>query len=143
MDLTSALPRNLPPILVDEPSLDRVLANLLVNALAATPPGGSVRCRRSRVTSNHHPEVELVVADTGWGLAPEDQQQLFEKYRLRPNHDSNSGLGLYICKTLVEANHGRIWVESAPGQGARFHLVLPVEAGGGAPPGGVGARLIR
>ena len=129
IDMTSALPRDLPPIRVDEPSLERVLANLLVNALEATPPGGSVTVQGSRVTSNHHPEVELVVADTGRGIAPEDQQELFEKYRQRPNHASNSGLGLYICKTLVEANHGRIWVESAPGQGARFHLVLPVEAG--------------
>ncbi len=130
IDMTSALPRDLPPIRVDEPSLERVLANLLVNALEATPPGGSVTVQGSRVTSNHHPEVELVVADTGRGIAPEDQQILFEKYRQRPNHASNSGLGLYICKTLVEANHGRIWVESAPGQGARFHLVLPVEADG-------------
>ena len=129
IDMTSALPRDLPPIRVDEPSLERVLANLLVNALEATPPGGSVTVQGSRVTSNHHPEVELVVADTGRGIAPEDQQILFEKYRQRPNHASNSGLGLYICKTLVEANHGRIWVESAPGQGARFHLVLPTEAG--------------
>ncbi len=129
IDMTSALPRDLPAIRVDEPSLERVLANLLVNALEATPPGGSVTVQGSRVTSNHHPEVELVVADTGRGIAPEDQQVLFEKYRQRPNHASNSGLGLYICKTLVEANHGRIWVESAPGQGARFHLVLPTEAG--------------
>ena len=129
IDMTSALPRDLPPIRVDEPSLERVLANLLVNALEATPPGGSVTVQGSRVTSNHHPEVELVVADTGRGIAPEDQQILFEKYRQRPNHASNSGLGLYICKTLVEANHGRIWVESAPGEGARFHLVLPTEAG--------------
>ena len=129
IDMTSALPRDLPSIRVDEPSLERVLANLLVNALEATPPGGSVTVQGSRVTSNHHPEVELVVADTGRGIAPDDQPELFEKYRQRPHRASNSGLGLYICKTLVEANHGRIWVESAPGQGARFHLVLPVEAG--------------
>uniref|UniRef100_A0A7C3V6T7 histidine kinase n=1 Tax=Desulfobacca acetoxidans TaxID=60893 RepID=A0A7C3V6T7_9BACT len=124
--MTSALPPNLPPIRVDEPSLERVLANLLVNALEATPPGGTVTVRGALLNGGSHPEAELVVADTGRGIPPEDQQALFEKYRLHSNHSSNSGLGLYICKTLTEANQGRIWVESAPGQGASFHLVLPI-----------------
>ena len=126
--MTSALPQNLPPLRVDEPSLERVLANLLVNALEATPPGGAVTVKGSLLTSDNHPEVELVVADTGRGIPPDEQQVLFEKYRQRPNHGNHSGLGLYICKTLVEANHGRIWVESAPGQGAKFHLALPTTA---------------
>lgn len=125
ISITSALPPNLPPIRVDEPSLERVLANLLVNALEATPPGGAVTVRGAVLNGGSHPEVELVVDDNGKGIASEDQQVLFEKYRLRSNHSSSSGLGLYICKTLTEANRGRIWVESAPGQGARFHLVLP------------------
>jgi signal transduction histidine kinase len=126
--MTSALPQNLPPLRVDEPSLERVLANLLVNALEATPPGGAVTVMGGLLTSDNHPEVELVVADTGRGIPPNEQQVLFEKYRQRPNHGNHSGLGLYICKTLVEANHGRIWVESAPGQGAKFHLALPTTA---------------
>lgn len=126
--MTSVLPPHLPPLRVDEPSLERVLANLLVNALEATPPGGTVTVRGDLLTGDNHPQVELVVADTGRGIPPEDQQVLFEKYRQRSNHSSNSGLGLYICKTLIEANQGRIWVDSAPGQGARFHLVLPTTA---------------
>ena len=127
--MTSALPQNLPPLRVDEPSLERVLANLLVNALEATPAGGAVTVGGGLVTGDHHPEVELVVADTGRGISPDDQQVLFEKYRQGPKHSSNSGLGLYICKTLAEANQGRIWVESAPGEGAKFHLVLPTAEG--------------
>jgi len=126
--MTSALPGNLPPLRVDEPSLERVLANLLVNALEATPPGGTVTVMGSLLNGGSHPEVELVVSDTGRGIPPDDQQVLFEKYRQRPNHGNHSGLGLYICKTLVEANQGRIWVESAPGQGAKFHLALPTTA---------------
>jgi signal transduction histidine kinase len=113
---------------VDEPSLERVLANLLVNALEATPAGGSVTVMGSLLNGGPSPEVELVVADTGHGIPQDEQQALFEKNRQRPNHANHSGLGLYICKTLVEANHGRIWVESAPGQGAKFHLVLPTTA---------------
>jgi len=123
--MTSALPRDLPPIEVDEPSLERVLANLLVNALEATPSGGAITVQGALLPSGNHPEVELVVADTGRGISPEDQQVLFEKYRQRSHQANGSGLGLYICKTLMEANRGRIWVESAPDQGARFHLALP------------------
>jgi signal transduction histidine kinase len=123
--MTSALPRDLPPIEVDEPSLERVLANLLVNALEATPFGGAITVQGALLPSGNHPEVELVVADTGRGISLEDQQVLFEKYRQRSHQANGSGLGLYICKTLMEANRGRIWVESAPGRGARFHLALP------------------
>jgi len=127
VQMVSALPPGLPALRVDEPSLERVLANLLVNALEATPQGGAITVLGHLLTRPNHPEVELVVADTGGGIPPEDQQFLFEKYRLRPHKGSSSGLGLYICKTLVEANEGRIWVESAPGQGTRFHLALPAE----------------
>jgi signal transduction histidine kinase len=114
---------DLPPILVDESSLDRVLANLLTNALAATPQGGEIQVKA--LPGANHQEVEIIVADTGCGLSPEDQEHLFEKYRLSNGKQDGSGLGLYICKTLVEANQGRIWVESIAGQGAAFHLVLP------------------
>jgi signal transduction histidine kinase len=126
--MTSALPQNLPPLRVDEPSLERVLANLLVNALEATPSGGAVTVSGALLTGDNHPEVELVVADTGRGIPSDEQQILFEKFRQRPNHANHSGLGLYICKTLIEANHGRIWVESAPGHGAKFHVALPTTA---------------
>jgi signal transduction histidine kinase len=120
--VASPLP-DLPPIMVDEPSLDRVLANLLVNALAATPRGGEIQVQ-ARPGADRR-EVEIIVADTGCGLGPEDQEHLFEKYNLSRNKHDGSGLGLYICKTLVEANQGRIWAESIVGQGATFHLALP------------------
>jgi signal transduction histidine kinase len=125
VQMTSDLPPNLPALKVDEPSLERVLANLLVNALEATPAGGTITVRGGLLTGDNHPEVELVVADTGRGIPLHDQPALFEKYRQHGHRANSSGLGLYICKTLVEANQGRIWVESSPGQGARFHLVLP------------------
>jgi signal transduction histidine kinase len=129
--MTSDLSPDLPPVQVDEPSLERVLANLLVNALEATPPGGAITVQGKLRQGGGPPEVELVVADTGPGISPEDQQALFEKYRQRSHQANGSGLGLYICKTLMEANGGRIWVESAPGRGARFHLALPMAAGEG------------
>jgi signal transduction histidine kinase len=123
VNLVAPPPPDLPPIRVDEPSLDRVLANLLVNALAATPQGGEIQVKA--LPGADRREVELIVADTGCGLSPEDQEHLFEKYRLSRNRHDGSGLGLYICKTLVEANQGRIWAESRVGQGATFHLAFP------------------
>jgi len=77
---------------------------------------------------SNHREVEIVVSDTGCGLSPEEREHLFEKYRLARHHTDGSGLGLYICKTLVEANQGRIWMESAVGQGTSFHLAFPAVA---------------
>ena len=118
VNLVASARPDLPPIMVDEPSLDRVLANLLVNALAATPRGGEIQVQ-ARPGADRR-EVEIIVADTGCGLGPEDQEHLFEKYRLSRNKHDGSGLGLYICKTLVEANQGRIWAES--GAGARSHF---------------------
>jgi signal transduction histidine kinase len=114
---------NLPPIRVDEPSLDRVLANLLVNALAATPQGGEIQVKA--LPGCDHQEIEIIVEDTGCGLSSEEREHLFEKYRDSRHKNDGSGLGLYICKTLVEANQGRIWVESATGQGTAFHLAFP------------------
>ncbi len=123
INLVAPPPPNLPPILVDEPSLDRVLANLLVNALAATPRGGEIQVKA--LPGSDPREVEIVVADTGCGLNPDEQEQLFEKYRLSRHKHNGTGLGLYICKTLVEANQGHLWVESTAGHGAAFHLAFP------------------
>lgn len=122
--LDTSLAPDLPSLKVDEPSLERVLANLLVNALAATPAGGGISMT-GQVHDGPRPAVEIIVADTGHGISPEDQAHLFEKYQQHGNKSSSSGLGLYICKTLVEANQGRIWVESEPGRGASFHVALP------------------
>jgi signal transduction histidine kinase len=127
VNLSSDANSDLPPIRVDEPSLDRVLSNLLANALAATPQGGEIRVEASLLPGGDGQGVEITVADTGSGLNQEVKEHLFEKYFFDREKSGSSGLGLYICKTLVEANHGRIWVESEAGRGTTFHLVFPVE----------------
>lgn len=123
--LTGTPAPDLPPIMVDEPSLDRVLSNLVVNALAATPKGGEINILAQVLPGPNAQEVELIVADTGCGLSPEEQEHLFEKYRLTRHKTGSFGLGLYICRTLVDLNQGRIWVESELGQGTRIHLAFP------------------
>ncbi len=135
VDLQAPPVPQLPPLLVDEPSLDRVLSNLLVNALAATPSGGYIQLEAQLINGPQPREVEIIVADSGSGLGPEEQEHLFEKFRLSRQKSDGSGLGLYICKTLVEANHGRIWVESQAGRGAAFHLAFPAASSGESPEG--------
>ncbi len=129
--LTATPAPDLPPIKVDEPSLDRVLSNLLVNALAATPQGGEIQLLAQVLPGSNSQEVEIMVLDTGCGLSPAEKENLFEKYRLSPHKSGGVGLGLYICKTLVEANQGRIWVESELGQGCKFHLIFPAASAPG------------
>jgi signal transduction histidine kinase len=125
VNLSTQWAPDLPPIRVDEPSLDRVLANLLVNALAATPKGGEIKVQARMAERDEPREVEIVVSDTGSGLSLEEQEHLFEKYRLSRTKADGSGLGLYICKTLVEANQGSIWMESEVGRSTTFHLAFP------------------
>jgi PAS domain S-box-containing protein len=110
----------------DPLALERVFANLVYNALKFTPKTGSVTI----LSSVRGSEVVVTVADTGPGLAPEEAPFLFDKYHRAAGARQKEGwgLGLFIVKILVEAHHGRIEVESAPGAGARFHVILPLKA---------------
>ena len=109
--------------------------NLIDNARSFSPSGGSVRvtCRRSKG------EIEIVVDDDGPGVSGESLDRIFERFYTHRPHQAfgqNSGLGLSICKHIVEAHDGRIWVENRPGPptpagepaevlGARFIVRLP------------------
>ncbi len=114
---------NLPLVVGDPLGLDRVFANLLHNALKFTPKGGKVLLSSAR--RGHG--VVASVADTGPGIAPEEVPLLFEKYRRTrtSQHQEGVGLGLFIAKTFVEAQGGRIEVESTLGQGSCFLVFLP------------------
>jgi signal transduction histidine kinase len=105
------------------PRLARVLQNLLVNAVRHTPADGSVRVDARRLPGG----VELAVADTGEGIAPEDLERVFDPfYRADPARSgAGAGLGLALAKRIVEALGGTIRAESAPAQGSRFAVVLP------------------
>ncbi|MEK7858736.1 MAG: HAMP domain-containing sensor histidine kinase [Elusimicrobiota bacterium] len=119
------------PMLVwaDKELIRRVVVNLISNALRYTPQGG-------RVTAALHDRggaVEVTVADNGPGIAPEFQERIFVKFFRVPGPDGKasripgSGLGLHITKQAVDLHGGRIWVESAPGQGSAFHVLVPKE----------------
>ncbi|HMJ12385.1 MAG TPA: ATP-binding protein, partial [Polyangiaceae bacterium] len=100
----------------------QVLSNLLGNALRFTPEGGQIVLRAMPGAR----EVLFTVADNGPGIPTEQLPHLFDRYwTARRKGSQGTGLGLYIAKGIVEAHGGRIWAESPPGSGARFHFSLP------------------
>ena len=103
-------------------SIERLLDNLLVNALRHTPSGGSIRLigRRRGV------ELEYIVEDTGEGIPPAQLERIFEPFVQGSGRRGAAGLGLAICREIVEQHGGRIRVRSAPGRGARFEVRLPL-----------------
>jgi len=114
----------------------RILHNLLDNALAHTPEGGTIAVRAA-------PEdgpVVISVQDSGEGISAEDLPRVFERFyrgeQSRSRSAGGSGLGLAIAKGLVEAHGGEIWVESRPGSGTCFRFSLPIAPSGASGPGG-------
>ncbi len=113
-----------PPVLADPLRLDQILTNLLENAAKYSIPGTPIRVL---IRSQDNGGL-VTVEDQGMGIAPEEIPRLFERFyqaRRARQKKSGLGLGLFITKGLVEAQHGRIWVESTLGQGSRFHVWLP------------------
>ncbi|HEX2951778.1 MAG TPA: PAS domain S-box protein, partial [Armatimonadota bacterium] len=118
------IPDTLPPVRADAHHLERILLNLLSNALKYSPPESLVWIR----ARDDGDEVRIMIDDAGEGIAPQDVPQLFQRF-FRTNIERKAegiGLGLYITRLLVEAHGGRIWVESEPGTGSTFSFTLPV-----------------
>jgi two-component system phosphate regulon sensor histidine kinase PhoR len=128
----------LPPVRADAGRIEQVLLNLLLNAIKFTPAGGRITLQVARAAGAGagDDQVHFAIADTGAGIPPEEQGRLFERFFQgeHPARLAGTGLGLAIAKRLVEAHHGRIWVESAgEGRGATFTFTLP--RAGDSPPG--------
>ncbi|HEX2201830.1 MAG TPA: response regulator [Longimicrobium sp.] len=116
----------------DEALLRRVLANLVGNALKHGGPGVGVTLA-AEPGGEAEGGVRFTVADDGVGIDPAHHETIFRKWeslsRLEAPEEGSSGLGLTFCKLAVEAHGGRIWVQSRPGEGARFHFVVPAAEG--------------
>ena len=139
---------SLKPVLFDPLKLQHVISNLIDNAVKFTPEGGKVRVsttsylwerrsfRQSLPSGNERREareheanaIRITVSDSGPGIPPEYQQEIFNEFlRLQQTSDSHGmGLGLAIARRLMEAHAGKIWVESEPGHGSAFSLLLPM-----------------
>ncbi|HKO15034.1 MAG TPA: ATP-binding protein [Gemmatimonadaceae bacterium] len=123
IQLTAEIPEQLPPVLADGSRVVQVLGNLLRNAMTFTPDGGRIVVRAE---PRAH-EVVISVCDTGAGIPLADQPHVFDRFfhsRGRAGR-RGTGLGLSIARGIVEAHGGRIWLESAPGQGSTFFFSIP------------------
>jgi signal transduction histidine kinase len=123
------VPPGIPKIWADPNRLHQVLNNLVSNALKYSPSGGEVVVRCRQRGSDH---VVIEVVDHGLGIPQEQIGRLFQKFaRVRTDEHmkiSGTGLGLYICRLIVEGHGGQIWVESEVGKGSTFGVVLPLDA---------------
>jgi two-component system, NtrC family, sensor histidine kinase HydH len=108
------------PILIDRQLIERVLYNLLLNAAQASPPLGSVTVKTRQLDDT----VEISVIDRGTGIAPKDRESIFNPFFTTKS--SGVGLGLAIVSKIVDEHGGQITVESEPGAGSVFHVLLPV-----------------
>jgi signal transduction histidine kinase/putative methionine-R-sulfoxide reductase with GAF domain len=124
LQLKSEIAPNLPLAWADKGLFERVLQNLIGNAIKFTPAGGTVKVTAS-VDGAERPRLFLSVADTGPGIPADLQDRIFDRFTTGRREESGTGLGLAFCKMVVEAHHQRIWVESQPGQGATFTFTLP------------------
>jgi two-component system, OmpR family, clock-associated histidine kinase SasA len=118
------IPQDLPPIYVDIDRIRQVLINLLDNASKYTPDGGKIRVVALHRTSQ---KVQISIVDNGSAIPPSDYDLIFQKYyRMgRNKSEEGYGLGLPLCKSIIHAHFGQIWVESSP-RGNSFHFTLPV-----------------
>ena len=106
-----------------------MLSNLVSNAVKYSPAGGSIMVRVRERGTQH---IVIEVVDHGLGIPPEQVGKLFQKFARVRTEDhlkvSGTGLGLYICRLIVEGHGGQIWVESELGKGSTFGLALPLDA---------------
>ena len=128
IDLDVSIDPNLGYVEADERKVRQIVLNLLSNAVKFTPRGGRVNV--AAVAANGRYEVS--VRDTGVGIAPDDQERIFDEFtRADGTTEEGTGLGLALARRFVELHGGRIWVESAIGRGSTFRFTLPVRATSG------------
>lgn len=126
------LPKSLAPVQADREALQQILIHLLQNAGAATPFEGTIKLNVQTRKENGMDYILIQVSDSGGGIEPDDLQRAFTRLYRADNvliqGIGDTGVGLSIAKTLTEAQHGRIWVESEQGVGSTFSVLLPIAA---------------
>ena len=136
--VATKFPQDLPLVRVDGVLIEQVLINLLENAAKYSPPTGSIDVAATVKDGT----IVTEVADRGPGIPPEEATRIFEKfYQIDPDREGGVGLGLTICRGIIEAHGGRIWTEGRSGGGSLFRFTLPIEkAPAGSRAGNDGAR---
>jgi signal transduction histidine kinase len=139
ISLTMNLADETPPVEADPDSVRQIMSNLLSNAIKSTPVGGSIEVSTVIFQENGNdpfdtepgpPYLMISVTDTGGGIAEKDKSRVFERFyraeRALVEGLGETGVGLSIVKSLVEAHGGRVWVESEMGEGSTFSFLLPI-----------------
>ena len=133
----------LPSVNVDRQKIEQVMTNLLANAIKYSPEGGDIEVTAWQAHGKHEleealgevpavrfPCVIVSVTDSGIGIPESELERVFERFHRVDSRftrsTSGAGLGLYICRTIMEAHNGHIWARSTPGEGSRFSFSLPV-----------------
>jgi two-component system sensor histidine kinase KdpD len=135
--VTTRIPPELPLIPMDDVLIEQVLINLIDNVLKYTPPGSPIEVAAEDIGG----AVLVEIADRGPGLPPGEEKLIFEKFHRSDAGRSarGAGLGLAICRGIVQAHGGRIWAENRPGGGVAVRFTLPVKEAPPAPAEGDGA----
>jgi signal transduction histidine kinase len=118
------VPRDLAPVMGDRDRIRQVLLNLLTNATRYSPEGTTISVGADSTGDG----IQVWVSDEGIGIAQADHERVFSKFVMLPKPGwvkKGTGLGLFISRGIVEAHGGRMWVESAPGEGSTFYFTLP------------------
>jgi two-component system, OmpR family, clock-associated histidine kinase SasA len=123
--LKTDIPSDLPKVHADRERVKQVLINLLDNAIKYTPEQGTIEIAILHRTTQ---KVQVSICDTGPGIPLENQSSIFEeRFRLQRDEAKDGyGIGLALCRRVVRAHYGQIWVDSQPNQGSCFHFTLPV-----------------
>ena len=139
ISLVVDIPHDFPELYADAIRMQHVMRNLIHNALRFTQPGGSVTidaCASNTAiemtATKNDQQVQIQIRDTGYGIAPEYQERIFERfYQIPAAHAERSGgqgLGLTVAKMIIELHGGQIFVKSSPGTGSIFMFTLPIYA---------------
>lgn len=123
--LDTDLPEDLPSVHADPERVRQVITNLIDNAIKYTPDGGQIHVSTLHRTTQ---KVQVSIGDTGPGIPEDNKERIFEdSFRLERDAATDGyGIGLSLCKRIVCAHYGQIWVDSVAGQGSCFHFTLPV-----------------
>jgi len=123
--LETDLPQDLPTVYADRELVRQVIVNLIDNAIKYTPEGGTIKISLLHRTTQ---KVQVSVSDTGPGIPEAKKESIFEgHFRLKRDESQEGyGLGLSLCRKIIRAHYGQIWVDSVPNEGSCFHFTLPV-----------------
>ncbi len=115
---------SLPKVYVDRIHVQQTMVNIIMNAAQAMPEGGRILIK----TGMNDQYVFIAITDTGIGIRDEDLEKIFEPFFTTKEKEQGTGLGLSLCKRLIEANAGKIEVKSTVGEGTTFTIMIPINA---------------